>query len=98
MDGSVLISYILNQLQDPELAMNLACHCDLSGAEQQFIDRFHDLLEKGEPSLAAQVAAISPKVKHSIKILSNFEMFQKRNTFTVKLLSNTEILATHCFI
>lgn len=61
IDESTIIPYILNTLNNRELAFRLAARTSLPGADQLFVQRFQELLSTGQYNEAAKVAATSPK-------------------------------------
>ena len=62
MDENQIVNYVLQKLNNPELAIALASRAGLSGADDLYIQRFQQLLAQGNFSAAAELAANSPKV------------------------------------
>ena len=62
IDEDNIVSYITNQLKNPELALKISVRCNLAGAEELFVRRFNMLFGQGQYSEAAKVAASAPKV------------------------------------
>jgi len=61
VDENNLIPYIMNNLNNRELAFRIASRNNLPGANQLFIARFNDLCNSGNFLEAAKVAATSPQ-------------------------------------
>jgi len=61
IDEDNIVSYITNQLKNPELALKISVRCNLAGAEELFVRRFNMLFGQGQYSEAAKVAASAPK-------------------------------------
>lgn len=62
VDENQIVNYVLQKLNNPELAIALASRAGLSGADDLYIQRFQQLLAQGNFSAAAELAANSPKV------------------------------------
>ena len=58
-----LVPYIINTLQNPELALRIAIRNNLAGAEELFVKKFNILFSQGQLSEAAKIAAKAPKVQ-----------------------------------
>lgn len=61
VDEQTIIPYILNNLQNTELAIKLASRGDLPGADGLYQTQFQQLFSAGQYSEAAKVAANSPR-------------------------------------
>ncbi|RCI04960.1 hypothetical protein CU098_004297 [Rhizopus stolonifer] len=61
IDEERVIPYILNNLNNTELAFKLASRGSLSGADDLYVARFNQLFSTGNFSEAAKIAANSPK-------------------------------------
>ena len=62
VDDANIVSYITNQLSNPDLALRFATRNNLAGAEELFVRKFNILFAQQQFSEAAKVAATSPKV------------------------------------
>ncbi|CAG8765081.1 17778_t:CDS:2, partial [Acaulospora morrowiae] len=60
VDETKIIPYITNSLNIPDLAMRIATRCNLSGADDLFMQKFMSLYQQGAFNEAAKVAANSP--------------------------------------
>ena len=69
IDEDTIVSYITNQLKNPELALKISVRCNLAGAEELFVRRFNMLFGQGQYSEAAKVAASAPKVTNKSALL-----------------------------
>ncbi|KAI9281895.1 hypothetical protein BY458DRAFT_498367 [Sporodiniella umbellata] len=61
IDENKIIPYILNNLNNSELAFKLASRGGLSGADDLYVARFNQLFASGNYSEAAKIAATSPR-------------------------------------
>ncbi|KAG2194961.1 hypothetical protein INT47_002817 [Mucor saturninus] len=61
LDENNIIPYIINNLQNTELALKLASRGGLSGADDLYVARFNQLFSTGAFGEAAKVAANSPR-------------------------------------
>ncbi|PAA90377.1 hypothetical protein BOX15_Mlig013708g1 [Macrostomum lignano] len=61
LDEDNVISYVTNNLQNPDLALKLASRNNLQGADDLFLRKFNSLFQQGNYSEAAKVAASAPK-------------------------------------
>lgn len=61
VDEQTIVPFILNTLNNPELAIKLASRADLPGAEDIYIQQFQQLFSSGKFSEAATTAANSPR-------------------------------------
>ncbi|KAI9251762.1 hypothetical protein BDA99DRAFT_563473 [Phascolomyces articulosus] len=61
LDESTIIPYIINTLNNTELALKLASRGGLSGADDIYIQRFNQLFSSGAYGESAKVAANSPR-------------------------------------
>jgi len=56
-----LVPYIVGQLRDQQLAIDIASRLNLSGADDLYVAQFNTLISAGDVQGAARVAADSPK-------------------------------------
>ena len=63
VDEANIVPYIINTLQNPELALRMATRNNLAGAEELFVKKFNDLFSQGQLSEAAKIAAKAPMVQ-----------------------------------
>lgn len=61
VDDDMIIPYILNTLNNPELAIKLASRADLPGADDLYLRQFQQLFMSGQYPEAAKIAANSPR-------------------------------------
>jgi clathrin heavy chain len=61
VDENNIVSYIINTVKNPELAIRLASRNGYPGADEFFVQRFTQLFREGNFPEAAKVAANSPK-------------------------------------
>jgi len=61
IDEDTIVSYIVNNLNNPDLALRVAYRNNLSGAEDLFIRKFNTLFQNAQYTEAAKVAAQAPK-------------------------------------
>ncbi|CAL8129685.1 unnamed protein product [Orchesella dallaii] len=61
IDEETIVSYIVNNLSNQDLALRVAYRNNLSGAEDLFIRKFNTLFQNGQYTDAAKVAAQAPK-------------------------------------
>ena len=61
VDENNIVSYIINTIKNPELAIHLASRNGYPGADEFFVQRFAQLFREGNFPEAAKVAANSPK-------------------------------------
>lgn len=62
LDENTIIPYILQTLNNSELAFKLASRGGLPGADDMYIQRFNQLFSSGAYGEAAKIAANSPRV------------------------------------
>lgn len=62
IDENNIIPYIINTLNNTDLALRLASRNDLPGADDLYIARFNQLFASGAFGEAAKIAANSPRV------------------------------------
>lgn len=62
LDENTIIRYIIDTLNNTELALKLASRGGLPGADDLYIQRFNQLFSSGAYGEAAKVAAKSPRV------------------------------------
>ena len=63
VDEQTIIPYILNTLNNTELAFRLASRADLPGADDLYVRQYQQLFQSGQYGEAAKVAANSPRVR-----------------------------------
>lgn len=61
IDEDTIVSYIVNNLSNQDLALRVAFRNNLSGAEDLFIRKFNTLFQNAQYTEAAKVAAQAPK-------------------------------------
>ncbi|CAG7723760.1 unnamed protein product [Allacma fusca] len=61
IDEDTIVSYIVNNLSNQDLALRVAFRNNLSGAEDLFIRKFNALFQNAQYTEAAKVAAQAPK-------------------------------------
>jgi clathrin heavy chain len=61
INESFLVPYIVNQLRDPQLAIEIASRLNLPGADDLYVAQFNQLIAAGDIQGAARVAADSPR-------------------------------------
>ncbi|KAJ1426287.1 hypothetical protein B484DRAFT_397626 [Ochromonadaceae sp. CCMP2298] len=61
VNESTLVPYIVGQLRDQQLAIDIASRLNLSGADDLYVAQFNTLIAAGDVQGAAKVAAESPK-------------------------------------
>ena len=64
LDEDNIIPYIINTLNNQELALKLASRGGLSGADDLYVQRFQTLFNSHNFTEAAKVAANSPRVSN----------------------------------
>lgn len=62
VDEDNIVPYITTVLNNPDLALRIAIRNNLAGAEELFVRKFNLVLQQGNYSEAAKVAATAPKV------------------------------------
>jgi clathrin heavy chain len=62
IDEQTIIPYILNVLNNTELAVKLASRANLPGADDLYVKQFQQLFTTGQFAEAAKIAANSPRV------------------------------------
>jgi clathrin heavy chain len=70
IDEANIIPYIMNTLQNLDLAIRLASRNGLPGADDIYVTRFNQLFSTGNFAEAAKVAATSPRVGAHFRIRS----------------------------
>lgn len=63
INDSQLVPYIVSQLHDHQLAIDLASRLNLPGADDLYVSQFQALLSAGDVQGAAKIAAESPRGK-----------------------------------
>ena len=84
VDEQTVVPYILNTLNNTELAFKLASRANLPGADDLYVQRYQQLIATGQYSEAAKVAATSPRVS----------LILSENTFRMVLMFAQGILRT----
>ena len=74
LNESALVPYIVTQLKDAELAIQIASRLQLPGAEDLYQVQFNQLLQQGDVQGAAKVAAESPR--GLLRTPQTIQMFQ----------------------
>jgi clathrin heavy chain len=64
-----IVPYIINNLQNPDLALTMAARNNLPGADDLFVRKFNMQFQNGQYSEAAKTAASAPKVKKRSMLL-----------------------------
>ncbi|KAI8391214.1 uncharacterized protein BYT42DRAFT_490201 [Radiomyces spectabilis] len=73
LDENTIIPYIINTLNNTELALKLASRGGLSGADDLYIQRFNQLFSSGAYGEAAKVAANSPRgILRTVQTIERF--------------------------
>lgn len=62
VDENTIVPYILNTLNNTELAFKMASRANLPGADELYVQRYQQLFTTGQYGEAAKVAAGSPRV------------------------------------
>ena len=75
VDEQNVVPYVINTLNNPDLAIRLASRCGFPGAENFFLQRFEQLMREGNFPEAAKVAASSPK--GILRTPKTIEMFKQ---------------------
>ncbi|KAI0080182.1 clathrin heavy chain 1 [Panus rudis PR-1116 ss-1] len=74
VDEQTIIPYILNTLNNTELAFKLASRGDLPGADDLYIKQYQNLFQSGQFSEAAKVAANSPRgILRTAQVIESFK-------------------------
>ena len=63
VDDQTIIPYILNTLNDTDLAFKLASRANLPGADDLYMKQYQQLFAAGQYGEAAKIAANSPRVR-----------------------------------
>lgn len=71
IDENKLVSYVMSQLNNIELAYRMAIRNSLPGADGLVLERFNQCCNQGNFSEAAKIAANSPKVIRMHHLLMN---------------------------
>ncbi|EDV28520.1 uncharacterized protein TRIADDRAFT_18730, partial [Trichoplax adhaerens] len=81
MNTENIVPYIINTLQNKALARKVALRCNLSGAEDLFIEEFNQLFDSGEYVAAAKIAVSAPKgVLRTSQTIQRFQQHIPRTT------------------
>ena len=75
VDEQNIVPYVINTLNNPDLAIRLASRCGFPGADNFFLQRFEQLMREGNFPEAAKVAASSPK--GILRTPKTIEMFKQ---------------------
>jgi clathrin heavy chain len=75
LNESSLVPYIVSQLRDNELALQIASRLNLPGADDLYQQQFNQLLQQGDVQGAARVAADSPR--GLLRTPQTIQMFQQ---------------------
>ncbi|CAK5085762.1 unnamed protein product [Meloidogyne enterolobii] len=87
LDETTVIPYVTQQLQNPDLALKLACRCNLPGAEELFVRKFNLLIGNGNYPEAAKVAATAPQnILRTPQTLQKFQVAVPQGKATYPLL------------
>ena len=62
VDEQAMVPYILNVLNNTELAVKLASRANLPGADDLYVQQYNQLFATGQYSEAAKIATNSPRV------------------------------------
>ncbi|EPZ31434.1 clathrin heavy chain 1-like protein [Rozella allomycis CSF55] len=77
IDEQNIVPYILQQMNNPELAIRIASRNNLPGADELYVGRFNQLVQMGNMSEAAKVAATSPKgILRTPQTIEKFKQMQ----------------------
>lgn len=71
VDEQTMIPYILNVLNNTELAVKLASRAGLPGADDLYVQQYNQLFGTGQYSEAAKIAANSPRVCAMVHIIAS---------------------------
>lgn len=82
VDEQTIIPYILNTLNNTELAVKMASRANLPGADDLYLQQYQQLFQSGKFAEAAKVAANSPRVR-STHFLNNKPRTKNRMLFRV---------------
>jgi clathrin heavy chain len=72
VDEQTVVPYILNQLNNTELAFKMASRANLPGADDLYIKQYQQLFQSGQYSEAAKIAANSPRVSVSFPTRTHY--------------------------
>ncbi|KAK7679481.1 hypothetical protein QCA50_017535 [Cerrena zonata] len=74
VDEQTLIPYILNTLNNTELAFKLASRGNLPGADDLYVKQYQQLFQSGQFSEAAKIAANSPRgILRTAQVIESFK-------------------------
>ncbi|CAL1714910.1 unnamed protein product [Somion occarium] len=74
VDEQTIIPYILNTLNNTELAFKLASRGNLPGADDLYVKQYQQLFQSGQFSEAAKVAANSPRgILRTAQVIESFK-------------------------
>lgn len=77
INPETIIPYILSNLNDPGLAVRMASHANLPGADNLYMQQFQQLMAQGNYSEAAKVAASSPRgILRTSQVIDQFKLIQ----------------------
>ena len=63
IDEEKFVPYLINVLQNGDLAFRMSARCNLPGADNLFVQKFNEHFASGQYQEAAKVAATAPKVR-----------------------------------
>lgn len=75
VDETNLVQYIVNNLQNPDLALRIASRNNLPGADELFIQKFNNLFNAGQYNEAAKIAANAPQ--NILRTAQTIQRFQQ---------------------
>jgi clathrin heavy chain len=75
LNEGALVPYIMSQLRDSELALQIASRLNLPGADDLYQQNFNQLLQQGDVQGAARLAAESPR--GLLRTPNTIQMFQQ---------------------
>eukprot|EP01035_Chromulina_nebulosa_P020076 gene20076-26070_t len=74
INESQLVPYVVGQLKDAQLAIDLASRLNLPGADELYVTQFNNLIASGDVQGAARVAADSPRqILRTPAIIARFQ-------------------------
>lgn len=74
VDEQTLVPYILNTLNNTELAFKLASRGNLPGADDLYVKQYQQLFQSGQYSEAAKIAANSPRgILRTAQVIESFK-------------------------
>ncbi|KAK7061131.1 Clathrin heavy chain [Paramarasmius palmivorus] len=74
VDEQTIVPYILNTLNNTELAFKMASRANLPGADDLYIKQYQQLFQSGQYSEAAKIAANSPRgILRTVQVIESFK-------------------------